>query len=177
MCLLVKAGEAITDLPAKIGAVVRGLDQNQPIGNVATLDSLIRARYAPKRLNSALLGSFALVALVLAAVGCYGVLASTVAQRAHDIGIRVALGAGRGHIMREIAGEGLGLAMIGAILGVSGALLIARVLRPLLYEVTPYDLSTYVSVLFAFFVVGLLATVGPALRAIRIDPASVLRCE
>jgi putative ABC transport system permease protein len=141
------------------------------------LDSLIHARYAPKRLNSALLGSFSLVALILATVGCYGVLGSTVAQRAHDIGIRVALGAGRGHIMREIVGEGLGLAMIGAILGVSGALLIARVLRPLLYDVTPYDLSTYVSVLCAFFISGILATLGPALRAVRIDPATVLRCE
>jgi len=177
MYLLVKASEAITDLPAKVGAIVRGLDPDQPIGNVATLDSLIHARYAPKRLNSALLGSFSLVALVLAAVGCYGVLGSTVAQRAHEIGIRVALGAGRGHIMCEIVGEGLGLAMIGAILGVSGALLIARLLPPLLYDVTPYDLSVYVSVLLAFLVVALLATLGPALRAAKIDPAAALRCE
>jgi putative ABC transport system permease protein len=105
------------------------------------------------------------------------VLGSTVAQRAHDIAIRVALGAGRGHIMREIVGEGLGLAMIGAILGVSGALLIARLLPPLLYDVTPYDLSVYASVLLAFLVVALLATLGPALRAAKIDPAGALRCE
>ena len=177
LCLLVKAGEAVADLPAKIGAVVRDLDQNQPIGNVATLGSLIRASYAPKRFNSALLGSFSLVALVLAAVGCYGVLSYTVARRAHDIGIRVALGARRRHIMGQIVGEGFGLAMIGAILGVSGALLIARLLRPLLYDVPPYDLSTYGSVLLAFFVVALLATLAPAHRAAKIDPAAVLRCE
>ena len=177
MCLLVKGGDAATDLPAKIGAAVRGLDQNQPIGNVATLESLVRASYAPKRLNSALLGSLSLVALVLAAVGCYGVLSYTVAQRAHEIGIRVALGAPRGHIMGQIMGEGLGLAMIGAILGVSGALLIAGLLQPLLYNVPPYDLSIYGSVLLAFFVVALLATLGPARRAAKIDPAAVLRCE
>jgi putative ABC transport system permease protein len=177
MCLLVKAGEAMTDLPTKIGAVIRSLDQNQPVGNVATLESLIRASYAPKRLNSALLGSFSLVALVLAAVGCYGVLSYTVAQRTHEIGIRIALGAPRGHIMGQIMGEGLGLAMIGAILGVSGALLIARLLRPLLYNVPPYDLSIYGCVSLAFFAVALLATLGPALRAAKIDPAAVLRCE
>ena len=141
------------------------------------MESLIRASYAPKRLNSALLGSFSLVALVLAAVGCYGVLSYTVAQRAHEIGIRVALGARRGHIMGQIVGEGLGLAMIGAILGVSGALLIARLLRPLLYDVPIHDPSIYGSVLLTFFVVAILATLGPAHRAARIDPATVLRCE
>jgi len=177
MCLLVKAGEAATDLPAKIGAVVRGLDQDQPIGNVATLEFLIRASFASKRLNSALLGSLSLVALVLAAVGCYGVLSYTVAQRAHEIGIRVALGASRGHIMGQIVGDGLGLAMIGAILGVSGALLIARLLGSLLYDVPSYDLSIYGSVLLAFFVVALLATLGPAQRAAKIDPVVTLRCE
>jgi putative ABC transport system permease protein len=177
MCLLVKAGGAVANLPAKIEAVVRGLDQNQPIGNVATLESLIRASYAPKRLNSGLLGSFSLVALILAAIGCYGVLSYTVAQRAHDIGIRVALGARRRHIMGKIVGEGLGLAIIGATLGVSGALLIARLLQPLLYDVPPDDLFIYGSVLLAFLVVALLATLGPALRAAKIDPAAVLRCE
>lgn len=177
MCLLVKAGEAATDVPAKIAAVVRGLDPNQPIGTVATLESLISASFAPKRLNAALLGSLSLVALALAAVGCYGVLSYTVAQRAHEIGIRVALGAPRRHIMGQIMGEGLGLAMIGAILGVCGALLVARLLRPLLYHVPPDDLSIYGSVLLAFFVVALLATLGPAYRAAKIDPAAVLRCE
>jgi putative ABC transport system permease protein len=177
MILIVKADGAAADLPTKIRGAVRGLDQNQPIGNVATLESFVRASFAPKRLNAALLGSFSLVALVLAAVGCYGVLSYTVAQRAHEIGIRAALGAPRGHIMGQIVGEGLGLAMIGAILGVSGALLIARLLRPLLYHVPPYDLSIYDSVLFAFFVVALLATLGPAHRAAKIDPAAVLRCE
>ncbi len=178
MCLLVKAGEAVVaDLPEKIGAVVRRLDRNQPIGNVATLESLIRASYAPKRLHSALLGSFSLVALILAAVGCFGVLSYTVAQRTREIAIRVALGAQRRHIMGQIVGEGLGLAVIGAILGASGALLIARLLRPLLYNVASSDFSIYGSVLLGFFGVALLATVGPAQRAAKIDPAAALRCE
>ena len=177
MFLLVKTSGANTALPAKIRMAVLGLDQNQPIGSALPLESFVRASFAPKRFNSALLGSFSLVALLLAAIGSYGVLSYTVAQRSHEIGLRVALGASSGHIMRAIVGEGLGLAMIGATLGVSSALLIARVLRPLLYDVTPYDLSVYVSVLLAFFVVGLLATLGPALRAVKIDPSAVLRCE
>jgi putative ABC transport system permease protein len=177
MFLIVKAGGAATDLPAEVRVAVRGPDQNQPIGSVATLESYIRASLAPKRLNSALLGSFSLVALVLAAIGSYGVLSYTVAQRAHEIGIRVALGAPRGHIMGQIVGEGFGLAMIGAILGVSGTLLIARLLRPLLYDVPSYDFSIYGSVLLSFFVVALLATLGPAHRAAKIDPAAALRWE
>ena len=177
MILIVKANGTATDLPGEIRAAVGSLDQNQPIGSVATLDSFIRASFAPRRFNSFLLGSFSLVALVLAAIGSYGVLSFTVAQRAHEIGIRVALGASRGHIMGQIAGEGFGLAMIGALLGVSGALLIARLLKPLLYDVTSSDLSIYGSVLLAFFVVALLATLGPALRAAKIDPAAALRCE
>jgi ABC-type antimicrobial peptide transport system permease subunit len=79
--------------------------------------------------------------------------------------------------MGQIVGEGLGLAMIGATLGLSGTLLSARLLRPLLFDVRPYDLSIYGSVLLAFFVVALLATVGPAYRASKIDPAAALRCE
>lgn len=177
MFLIVKAGGKASDLPAQIGAAVRGLDPDQPIGNVATLESLISASFAPKRLNSALLGSFSLVALTLAAVGCYGVLSYTVAQRAHEIGIRVALGAPRRHVIGQIVGEGLGLAVLGAILGLCAALLSSRLLRPLLYEVPLDDFSVYGSVLLAFLLVALFATVGPALRAARIDPAAALRCE
>ncbi len=177
MFLVVKASEEAAALPAKIRMAVRSLDLDQPIGSVAPLESFILASFAPRRFNSALLGSFSLVALILAAIGSYGVLSYTVAQRSHEIALRVALGAPSGHIMGQIVGEGLRLATIGAILGVSGALLIARLLRPLLYNVTPYDLSIYASVLLAFFVVALLATLGPALRAAKIDPAAALRCE
>lgn len=177
MCLLVKAGESVTDLPAKIGVAVRSIDPDQPIGNVASLDSLIRGSLAPRQFNSALLGSFSLVALVLAAIGSYGVLSYLVAQRRHEIGIRIALGAPRWHIFGQIVGDGLGLALIGALLGLSGAFLGMRLLRPLLYDVSPYDLSTYGSVLAALFIVALLATVAPARRAVKIDPAVALCCE
>ncbi len=177
MFLIAKASGATGDLPAQVAAEVRALDKDLTLGRVATLDSLIRASMAPRRLNSVLLVSFSLVALVLAAVGSYGVLSYTVAQRAHEIGIRVALGAPRRHIMGQIVGEGLGLAALGAILGASAAVLIARGLRRLLYDVPPYDFSTYAVVLLSFFVVALLATVVPACRAARIDPAAALRCE
>ena len=177
MFLIVKASGEVADLIPKIRAAVLALDPDQPIGNVATMESLIRASYAPRRLNSSLLASFSLVALALAAIGSYGVLSYTVSQRTHDIGIRVALGATRRHIIGQIVGEGFGMALIGAVLGLGGAVLSARLLRPLLFDVSPYDLSTYAFVLLSFLFVALLATVRPASRAARIDPAAALRWE
>lgn len=177
MFLIVKARGDTTGLPAKIASAVHGLDPDQPIGDAANLESLIRSSLVPKQLNAVLLGGFSLVALIFAAIGSYGVLSYLVAQRAHEIGIRVALGAPRRHILGRIVGEGLGLAMVGALLGLCGALLGARLLRPLLYDVPPYDFSVYGTVLLVLFVVALLATLEPARRAARIDPAAALRCE
>ena len=124
-----------------------------------------------------LLGCFAAIALALACVGLFGVLAYVVSQRTRDIGIRLALGARRADVFRLIVGQGMVLAVAGAVLGLGGALLAARVMKSLLFSVDPRDPLTFTMVPLVLLIVAVLACYLPARRALRVDPLVALRAE
>ncbi|MCI0404008.1 MAG: ABC transporter permease [Acidobacteria bacterium] len=163
-----------------VGAVrheVQALDPAQPIADVRTMEQLVANSVARPRFNMLLLGVFAAVALVLATVGIYGVMAYSVAQRTHEIGIRLALGAQRGDVVKLIVGSGLGLAVGGVVLGLAGAFALTRLLASLLFAVTPTDPGTFAGVAVLLMAVALLACWIPARRAMRVDPMVALRYE
>jgi len=138
---------------------------------------VVSTALATPRLTGFLLGTFAVVALVLAGVGIYGVLSYLVSRRTHEIGIRLAIGAGRSQVMGLILGHGLRLTAAGLAMGLVGAFALARLMQSVLYDVRPTDPETYVAVVLVLAVAALLASALPALRAVRVDPVSALRSE
>jgi len=158
-------------------AEVRAFDPNQIIWRTQTLDQMLSTSVAPRRFNMLLLGIFAAVALVLAAVGLYGVMSYSVSWRTHEIGIRMALGAQRADVLRLVVRQGMTMTLIGVALGLAGALSISRVLTRLLHGVSPTDPLTFTGVSVVLLVVALLACIVPARRATRVDPIVALRTE
>jgi putative ABC transport system permease protein len=171
----------VTGEPAGLISAVRGVvaevEPNQALHNVMTMEQRLANTTTSRRLNTALLGSFAAVALLLAVVGIYGVMSYAVTQRTREIGMRMALGARPGNVMRFVMGQGMRVVLIGAGIGLVGALALARVLRNLLFEVAPTDPATFVCVTLLLSAVALLACYVPARRAARIDPMEALRYE
>ncbi len=167
--------------PLNWAAAVRGqvsaIDPSQPPHDIATLDELRAKSITPRRVNMLLLGSFALLGLLLAAVGIYGVVSYSAGERTREIGIRMALGARRGDVLRLVVGRGFGLALIGVAIGLAGALALTRFLSTLLYGVKPTDPVTFVAVSLILIGVALLASYIPARRAARVDPMTALRYE
>jgi putative ABC transport system permease protein len=155
----------------------REVNHDQPIQLIAPLEDLISATTAQPRFYSRMLGSFSALALLLASLGIYGVIAYSVVQRTREIGIRVALGAQAGDIFRSVMSRSAVLVSIGVALGIVGALAVTRVLKTLLFEVKPTDLATYVSVSAMMFLIALLASYIPARRATTVDPMVALRYE
>jgi putative ABC transport system permease protein len=164
-------------LAADIRAVVRGLDPQLALGSVRTMDEVISQSRASRRFSLVLLGSFAALALVLAAIGIYAVLTYSVARRTHEIGVRMALGARGGEVVRLVLGQGLRVSAIGIVFGVAGALGLTRFLQSLLYEVRPTDPPTFVVVLLLLVSVSVAASYLPARRAMLVDPIVALRYE
>ena len=158
-------------------AEVKAFDPNQIIWRTQTLEQLLSTSVAPRRFNMLLLGIFACVALVLAAVGLYGVMSYSVSWRTREIGIRMALGARRADVLRLVVRQGMTMTLIGLALGLVGAFSISRVLRGLLHGVSPTDPLTFVAVSIVLLVVALLACLVPARRATRVDPIIALRTE
>ncbi len=152
-------------------------DPRQSIGNIATMDQLLGDAVAEPRLNAAMVGSFAGIALLLACVGIYGVVSYMVKQRTHEIGIRIALGAQKSDVLRMVMGQGLKLALIGVAIGIAGALGLTRFLSSLLYGVKPTDPITFIAVTLILLGVALLACYIPARRATKVDPMVALRHE
>ena len=153
------------------------LDPDLALSRIKTLDQVVAESVAQPRFYMLLLAVFAMVAIVLSAIGIYGVIAYLVGQRAREIGIRLALGASPVTVMRMIVREGAMMAAIGAGLGLVGALVLTRSLRALLFEVAPADPVTYVLVTLVLALVALAASALPALRATKVDPALVMRSE
>ena len=177
MTLVVRADGEPGVVAAGVRAAVLGIDPEQAVDQVASLRALLSGTMARPRLYAFLLGGYALLALLLAAVGLYGVIAYSVAQRTHEIGVRVALGATTGGVMRAVLGQGLALTGAGMVLGLLGALAVARVLRGLLFGVGPADLATYAAAAVLMLAVSVAACYVPARRAARVDPMLALRNE
>ena len=162
---------------AQIRTLLAGIDRSQAIYNVNTLEATLAESVAPRRFNMLLLGVFAASALVLALIGIYAVIAYAVAQRTHEIGVRMALGAERRAVVMMIVRQGMAIAVAGLVLGIAAALALTRVMTGLLYEVTPTDPATFAVVIGALAATALAACCGPALKAARVDPLVALRCE
>jgi predicted permease len=152
-------------------------DKELPVSEIGTIVGNIAHSTRERRLTVAMFAAFALLALALAAVGIYGVIAYSVARRTHEIGIRMALGAEKNDVLRMVVGQGLKLALIGVAIGVIGALALTRFLASLLYGVKPTDPVTFVAVSVILTAVALLACYIPARRAAKVDPMVALRCE
>lgn len=144
---------------------------------IRTMDDLLSETVAQTRLQTGLLSLFAGLALLLAAIGLYGVLSYAVTQRRREIGVRMALGAGKRQVLSLVIGQGMKLALLGVVIGIMGALALTRVIRSLLYGVTPADPATFTAVSLILVAVTLLACWLPALRAARVDPMEALRHE
>jgi len=155
----------------------RELNPNQPIQLAGSMDDLLDATTAEPQFYSRMLGSFSAIALLLASVGIYGVMAYSVAQRTREIGIRIALGAQRGNIFRSVIGRSAVVIASGVAVGLAGALAVTRVLEKLLFDIKPTDAATYVIVPAILIVVALLASYLPAKRATAVDPMVALRYE
>ena len=168
------------DPMALAGAVrseVRSLDPNIPVANIRPMTEVVAASLATPRLTGFLMGTFAAIALTLAAVGIYGVLSYLVARRTHEIGIRLAVGADRSQVLALVLKQGLTLAGAGIAVGMIAAFLLTRLMQSLLYQVGPSDPITFSVVTVALIVVSLLASALPAYRATRVSPLIALRTE
>src|ERR1700728_2228319 len=157
--------------------VLRSLDKNQPVQSISTMETVVSATTTEPRFQTRLLAVFAMLALVLAAIGVYGVLAYSVSERTHEIGIRLALGAGTGNVMGMVFRNSLTLAVAGVSLGTAGALVVTRVLEKYLFDVKPTDPATFAVVALVLAVIALLAGCIPARRATKVDPVVALRFE
>lgn len=174
MIVAVRSSHDPRSLTAAIRREIQAVDPDQPIANVRTLERVISDSVAPRRLSVVLLGVFAGVAVLLAAVGIYGVMSFLVVQRTHEIGVRMALGAQRADVLKLVIGRALRLVVAGTVLGLIMALVTARGLRALLYSVDAFDVPTFVFVTFVLATIALAASYLPALRATRADPMIAL---
>jgi predicted permease len=164
-------------LMTSVRALVGRVDPAAGLDLIAPMEDLVSGSMTRQRFYAILLGVFAAIAAVLGAIGIYGVLAYAVLQRTQEIGVRMALGAQRGQVMRLVLSRGVLLTTIGILVGIAGAASLARYLSGMLYGLTPLDPATYVAVAVLFAVVALLASYLPARRATKVDPMVALRCE
>ena len=160
-----------------VRASLRAIDPNVPLSAISSMETLFENNLGPRRFNLYLLTAFAGVALALAAIGLFGVMAYLVSQRTREIGVRLALGATRGDVFRQILGSGLSLAVAGAAIGVGGAYWLTRVMESLLFSVSRTDPVTFVTVPVALIAVAALACYLPARRAMKVDPVVALRID
>ena len=174
--LVVTAGEPTSVIKA-IADRIHALDPDRPVDRIRTMRELRAAEVAPTRLNATLFGGFALLALLIAAVGVLGVMAFSVGRRTREFGVRMALGEARGALLRNVLGEGLAMAGVALLAGGGGAFLLGRLLAGLLYGVEPLDMSTLAAAAGLLAAATALAAFFPALRATRVDPIIALKSE
>jgi putative ABC transport system permease protein len=162
---------------APVRREISNLDRDQAVFNIRTMEQMLSQSLAARRFSMILLAVFAGLALTLAAVGIYGVISYSVAQRTREVGIRMALGAQTMDVLKLVVRDGLKLVTIGVAIGLAGALLLTRLMTSLLFAVAPTDLFTYAIVAACVFGVTLLACYIPARRAAKVDPLMALRYE
>jgi putative ABC transport system permease protein len=160
-----------------VRASARSIDPSVPLSSISSMESLLDDSFGPRRFNLYVLTAFAGVALALAAIGLFGVMAYLVSQRTREIGVRLALGATRGEVFRLILGRGLTLASVGAVIGIGAALWLTRVMETLLFSVSRTDPVTFIVVPVTLIAVAALACYLPARRAMRVDPVVALRSD
>ncbi len=177
MTLTLRTSLAPLSLRAATEAQVHALDPDQPVSEVRTMEQWLGKILAPARFSSRLLAIFAGLALILAAVGIYGVMAYSVEQRTSEIGVRMAIGAQRRDILRLVLRQSLGMILVGVAIGLSAAAGLTRAMQALLYNVNAIDPATFASTAFLLLTVALLACVVPLRRAIRVNPIQALRAE
>jgi ABC-type antimicrobial peptide transport system permease subunit len=153
------------------------MSRDQVIFGAQTMEETISSSLATRRYSMMLLTGFAALALLLAAIGIYGVMSYVVGQRTQEIGIRMALGAQRSHVLRLILSRGIKMALLGACIGLVSALALSRLIRQLLYGISPADPLTFAAVALLLLCIALLACYLPARRAAGVDPTLALRCE
>jgi putative ABC transport system permease protein len=174
---VVRAASDSLALESSIRSVVRELDPSLPVYNLWTMNEVVSKSMVQPRFLALLLATFSGIALFLAAIGIYGVMAYSVAQRTQEIGVRMALGARPLHVLRLVVGQSLVMLVTGTVIGLAGAFALTRLMRTLLFEITATDPLTYVSVIGLLAVVALLACYIPARRAAKVDPLIALRYE
>jgi len=174
--VVLTASDAVSMVPA-IRNQVLSVDKDQPVSDIMTMEQRLAKSVAAKRFVMSLLGAFSILALGLAAVGIYGVMAYLVTQRTQEIGVRMALGAQKRDVLRLVVGKGMVLAIVGTAIGLVASLALTRLMRSLLFEVTPTDWLTFVIVSVVLLTVALLACYIPARRATKVDPLVALRYE
>ncbi|MEX2177460.1 MAG: ABC transporter permease [Gemmatimonadaceae bacterium] len=177
MNVVLRSTRPIEALASGIRQAVREMDPALPIVQLRTFEDVVGASVTRQRFLSLLLGIFAAVALALAAIGTYGVLSYMVTERQREIGIRIALGAGGGQVVRLVLGQGLGIALIGIVIGIGGAYALSRLTASLLYGVSPSDPLTYGAVAVTIAAVAAAACMIPTRRAMRVDPLEAMRAD
>jgi putative ABC transport system permease protein len=175
--LILRSSLPRTTLSAAASLAIRNVDPNVPVYDIATMQDRLAEARSTQRANMALMGVFAALALLLAAIGIFGVIAYMVSRRSLEIGIRMALGAQRGDVLKMVLGHGMILAFAGIVIGLGGALAATRALRTLLFEVSPSDPGTLAAAALMFAAVAAAACYIPARRALRVDPMTTLRHE
>jgi putative ABC transport system permease protein len=177
MTVLLRAAARPDTLAPAARRAILAIDSAQPVSEVRTLQAIVDLSTAQRRFTLVLLTLFALVALVLASVGLYGVVAYSVNQRTHEIGVRMALGAQRREILALVLRQGMGMTLWGLLAGLLGAAALARVMSGLLFGVSARDPLTFAATVLILATVALGATYVPARRATRVEPTSALRYE
>jgi putative ABC transport system permease protein len=177
MFLAVRGDGDLATLAGSVRAAVREVDPGEPVYGVMTMRQRLDQSLAPQRFNTILLGAFAAAATLLAAVGVFGVLSFQVGARRHEIGIRMALGARSGDVLRLVIWRGLRLVLAGVAIGLAAALALTRVMASLLFGVSATDPATLATISLGLIAVVLVACYLPARRATKVDPITVLRCE
>jgi putative ABC transport system permease protein len=175
--LVIRTNADPTGMTASVRRELRALDPSLPVFNVQTMQDVLYGSVAQPRFRTLLIGMFAALALVLAALGLYGVLAYSVSQRTAELGIRVALGAQPGSILKLVVFQATGLAAIGLVMGIAVALVGSRLMSRFLFGVRPTDPLTLAATCFLILAVAVTASLVPALRAARVDPAIALHAE
>jgi putative ABC transport system permease protein len=175
--LIARTGSVVADLPRRLSREAAIVDPAIRVRDVGTADEILAKELTGPRFNMSLLVVFAGVALVLATVGLYGVIAYSVSQRTREIGIRLALGAGQPAVLRLVMSQGARLTLVGVLFGLAAAVGLTRLMQGMLYGVSPLDPVTFVMVGVALALVALLATYFPARRGTRVDPVVALRAE